>query len=447
MSWLHKSLISIVLFVAIMAPGIPITPEWQLRPEIVLSLALCIWFLVNSQEAFAGGSVAKWFLVLGLSTSFSLLRTATLTDHAVITADFFEIPKLAIYYSFYRLGQAQIMEYKDIRRFCITAMVAFLLAALFALMQYLDIFQVNSFLTPLYASTQLTGIIESRRVVGTTNNPNDFALLSMMGICVGVSLTLWSTSRRLTIVSALTALACAGGIVLTSSRTVTVITPVALAFVVVRRMRNRQDRLRLFMRLAVVFGMLLIGLVIVLPMLPDLWHTRIFELTGPGESQSMLARFEAWEIYWGLFLEKPVFGWGPGKALFAYSPDNEWLMLLTRYGIVGCGIFILFGRSLFVTSTAAARRTSSPLVKGLNYGLQAFLLGAAVDMMSAGIFYEQQNAAVLLILLGAAHGLRDPRVHRLRRSGQWEVLARRDLPCPDLALECPDKQPFSVAIE
>lgn len=96
-------------------------------------------------------------------------------------------------------------------------------------------------------------------------------------------------------------------------------------------------------------------ILIIIKMAPEKFFFRISQLGNIWDATSWQARIVKWKANYDIWKLSPLFGWGPGKMTMTTIVDNEWLLLLRRYGLIGVIIFILwfanfyFGLSKYVT--------------------------------------------------------------------------------------------------
>ena len=83
--------------------------------------------------------------------------------------------------------------------------------------------------------------------------------------------------------------------------------------------------------------------------------------------------------------------------------DNEWLLLLRRYGLIGVIIFILWFAYFYFGLSKICRSSSSAEVRALAISLQATLLAYAVYMIPVAVYHSLQLMPILLIFLGLAY--------------------------------------------
>ncbi len=116
-------------------------------------------------------------------------------------------------------------------------------------------------------------------------------------------------------------------LLMTSSRTSIIVFVVILFASLLYHFQN--NRFFAFMILALCVA-------IVLPIIQYFDYLVIgFSTFSEGENTSMLLRYQQWAEAFNLFLKSPFIGWGPAKEIHTTIVDNEHLLLLRRYGILG----------------------------------------------------------------------------------------------------------------
>ncbi|HZK10764.1 MAG TPA: hypothetical protein VFD10_00165, partial [Atribacterota bacterium] len=80
---------------------------------------------------------------------------------------------------------------------------------------------------------------------------------------------------------------------------------------------------------------------IIINIAPEKFFLRFNQLENISQATSWQARIVNWKVNYDLWKLSPLFGWGPGKVTMTTIVDNEWLLLLRRYGLIGVIIFIL----------------------------------------------------------------------------------------------------------
>jgi hypothetical protein len=208
--------------------------------QLLLPYALLVfWVDHRLGRRFRLGFLDWIFVGLALSTLVSILVAPLILRTHLSPRDFFELLKLALYWSFYRLARSAYDGGADEHRLLDVLLLAGGLSAGFALFQYFDWLRVNAWLTPLYAPEPHLGVLrQSGRVVGTFANPNYFGIFCAM-LLLGCLVAFWLARRprpgwqlRLDLIAATAALASAG-IVMSGSRTALLALAVALGVLLV----------------------------------------------------------------------------------------------------------------------------------------------------------------------------------------------------------------------
>lgn len=165
-----------------------------------------------------------------------------------------------------------------------------------------------------------------------------------------------------------------------------------------------------------------------------LW--RVGEGMDFENSTSMQGHILRWEEASGQFAESPVLGWGTQKSTMPTVVDNEYLLYLRRYGVVGLLAYAGFFLAPWVLAVAALRRMRT---QGAGLGVDADSGGSAaiperllpaaayvvvlpsilIYNFMAGIFYNLQIMTVLVMLMGFAYnGLIEVKCQERRRAAE-----------------------------
>ncbi len=120
------------------------------------------------------------------------------------------------------------------------------------------------------------------------------------------------------------------------------------------------------------------------------------------------------------FADSPLVGVGPRNDAEAGSFDNEYQLMLDRYGILGFLPYVAMYIAALLISLRAWRR-SSGLTSVLALSLFTFTLGLFVFNVGAGSYYHFQIMAVLWLLLGYLQVAPAPRARRPDAAGAAEV--------------------------
>ena len=216
-----------------------------------------------------------------------------------------------------------------------------ILLILFGFLEYFNILGFRSLIAEIYSNSDRFNDITRSRMVLTSGNPNDAAVLLFYFLTYFTqSLFLKkSISIKLSILFFLIIV-----LLMTSSRTVFICFVIIILLSLIYHFRKKK-----FLSL-VIFSVCLMTLVSLIQFFDYL--TIGFSTFQSGENTSMIIRYQLWDDAFNLFLQSPFFGWGPAKAIHTTVVDGEHFMLLRRYGIFGyfaiiyllLGYFIVFLR-------------------------------------------------------------------------------------------------------
>jgi hypothetical protein len=401
----HPFLI-LTIAVAVLAPSIPITRTFSLRPEFILAGMLFLWLLPKEGFAPFRNPVFKWMGLLAGLIAISIGFSTLVLGRSNSLQDLFEVAKVGVYaVVFYAAIGTRISE-SEFSKSIIWLQLIFLTSGVVGIFQYFNFFGINNHLTPLYLKASYANSIAGYRVVGTTSNANYFGMLMLFGVCLALASFLWAKTWRHKWLSLLTLITCIASMLLSTSRTVMAIFPLAGLFIVTRfAMKTRKEKKDLWQIGVVAAGSIGI-MVLMLVLLPNSWFTRMSDLMNVFESESMQLRFGNWQEHWALYLQSPLFGFGPAKGLISLYVDNEWLLFLVRYGVPGPVLVLALGISMFRGTNQLVNGSASSDGQGFGVALQAFLLATPFFMITASIYHHQQLMGILLLIVGLGQGLR-----------------------------------------
>jgi hypothetical protein len=389
--------------IAVLAPSIPITATFSLRPEFILAGILFLWLLPAERLAPLRNPVFLWMGALAVLIALSLGFNALFVGRTISLQDVFEIAKIAVYAMVFYAALCTPIKDPQHRKSIMWFQIIFLASGIVGIFQYFNLFRINSHLTPLYLKTPYATSIAGARIVGTTSNPNYFGMMMLLGACIALADFLWSRSWRHRWLSVLSLMICLVAMLLAASRTVIAIFPLASLYIVVRffiRARKEGKDLRLVGAIAAGAVALLIVMLI---LLPNEWFTRMGDLLNIFEAESMLLKFKNWQEHWELYKQSPIFGLGPAKGIISLNIDNEWLLFLVRYGVAGPVLVLMMGIAMFRSTQKLVRSAQSTNARGYGFALQAFLLSSMIFMIVAAVYHHQQLMAILLLLVGLGH--------------------------------------------
>jgi len=332
-------LIAAILLPYIRLPGsIP-----NVRPEFVIVFAA--WGLLLLAHFTTGLPIRlkrcpphKWFALFGLSIFMSMSYGAVVKNEPLLTRDLFEFVKLILYFLIFSLAASQTINQTAFKRYYRLALVILMFSALVGFLQYIDFAGINESVSPYYAPTQMEGLLVHGRITGTTGNPNEFGALMVLAISLAMSGALFFRESKIRLLCCLALFVYGLALVLTMSRTSLVASFLSMAFVLTLYLKQRGFKHKWRqMATLMVFG-IVVGYII-LQVMPEKALFRYSQLANIRGASSWVARVENWQTHFAFWKDSPWFGWGPGKATMGTIVDNEWLLLLRRYGVIGLFVF------------------------------------------------------------------------------------------------------------
>ena len=403
-----------LLIVAVLCPGIRLLNG---VPAVRLELVIIViaWLLLLLGSLSAGTALRlrwnptnKWFLLFGLVILVSIACAAFVRRYYPIGRDFWEFAKLIEYFLIFALVSSLRVPAERIGRYYVIALLVFLVSAAVGFAQYVNLFNINSIVTPYYAPTQLAGVVKAGRIVGTAGNPNAFGALMVLPASLALTGAVWLESRRIRLASWGAFLLFVLAIVLTLSRSAVLSLGVACCFILFFKYLASFGLARTIRMLCFALPALLVLVLIVIQLAPETFFSRLGGLTNLSAATSWQARLAIWNDQLAVWRQSPFVSWGPGKITMATTIDSEWLLLLRRYGALGVAVFILWFIGIYRTLSRVSRDNTNPYTKTLCVALQATLLAYAVFMIPAGVYHNLHLMPILLLFLGVAYSQRSP---------------------------------------
>lgn len=398
-------LIASILLPPIRIPGgIP-----ALRVELIIIISAWVFIIFGH---FATGQelkiirfpILKWFLFFGIAILFSISYGVLIKGFPLLGRDFWEFGKLLEYFLIFTFVANLDLSEVDIKHYYIFILVLFLVSAFFGFAQYFDFFNINTNISPYYAPTQMRGLLAHQRITGTTGNPNEFGIMMVFGVSIALAGILVLKKKRKKIFSWACFLFFILSIILTLSRSALISLSVVIIFLVLYKYLFMFGMKRWVKMLIIILPILIISFIIILNIAPEKFFFRIGGLSDIWSTTSLQARIRVWGDIFEIWKGSPIFGWGPMKVtMTTIHVDNEWLLLLTRYGIFGVTIFLLWFMKFYSGLMKIAKKTSFEEVKLFSIALQAILLACAVFMIPAGVYHSLQLMPILMILLGLVY--------------------------------------------
>jgi len=408
-------LIVAVLFPSVRLPaGIP-----ALRIELILIVIAWTLFLLGhlaTGEAMRlrWNPTNKWFFLFGISILVSISYAVFVKGYYPIGRDFWEFGKLIEYFLIFALVASLHVSSEQMRKYYLISLMVFLCSAIFGFAQYFNLFDINSMATPYYAPTQMAGLVRAGRIVGTTSNPNEFGALMVLAASLALTGALWLKGSGIKLISWVALGVFGFAIILTLSRSASLGLLVACFFILFFKYPLHFGFSRTIRGFFLAVPLLLILAFILLQLAPDLFFFRVGRVLDLSTDTSWQARLAHWDNQLATWKQSPIFGWGPGKATMPTIVDNEWLLLLRRYGALGVLVFVLWFTGIYRTLSKIAHEAKNNYAEAFCVGLQATVVAYAIYMIPAVVYHNLQLMPILMLYLGLAYSQRGSlkRVHQ-----------------------------------
>ena len=403
-----QRIITPLLVASILLPPIRL-PQGIPSIRIELIIILLAWmllllghFAMGYPIKFHQNPAYKWFVLFGLAIFLSIAYGVIVKGFSIIGRDFWEFGKLLEYFLIFALVANLDISQNKIKHYYKIALVVFLCSAFFGIAQYLNLGNINETISPYYVLTQMEGLLQGR-ITGTTGNPNEFGALMVLASSLAFSGVLFFKEKTMRLFSWICFAVFVLSIVLTLSRSAIIAVIIAICFLTLFKYPLIFGIKRGIKKSLITIPIIMATILIIIKIAPEKFFFRISQLGNIWNATSWQARIVGWKINYDLWKLSPLFGWGPGKMTMTTIVDNEWLLLLRRYGLIGVIIFVLWFVNFYFGLSKICRSSSYAEARALAVALQATLLAYAVYMIPAAVYHSLQLMPILLIFLGLAY--------------------------------------------
>ena len=397
-------IVYLLAFFSILSPNIYLRRLPSARMEHIVLLFAIIYLL--SKGLLKKKFDLKTFMFPILLTIFGLIMVLSIVNgdvngYKVVVNDVFELYKIVVYV-FMFVGVASLIKSDEERMSALKAMNIFIfITNIISFTQYFNLFNLNIRYIKYIAPTQQTALMPGYpwpRVVGISDNPNVYAFIVVIGILISLGLFL-NTKNKIYILPLATNMVT---LFMTRSRTGFVMFGVAIGVFVLlyliqdilRGQISLKDKGKWIGAIGMIF---LASLFIFIFILPDSITWRVKEIFNLASTNSWQARLKNWNEYLQYFIRHPLIGSGPVKSIdYAQHPDNEWLLLLKRYGLFGATYFMF----VFIFPIILNWRRLKRDIIGKVF--ISIIIATFVYMIPAIAFHSFQIMSVTMILAALA---------------------------------------------
>lgn len=314
--------------------------------------------------------------------------------------DFFELYKVFIYLGLYLITAYLVKSEEDKIKILKFMIFCILISVLISVQQYFNLFNLNESYIPIIAPTQFRPLLNNHpnpRVVGMTSNPNTYAIIPGIGSILSLAVYSYTKEKRYIIFLAI----CILGVLMTKSRSGFVFMLIGiLSFVFlyiikpnfkITRTSDGCIKIKGLRTLITTLVLLILFAIIIYIVLPDELNSRLVSGLNLNTDNSFQARLINWKEHIFFLKLSPIFGLGPAKSIeYGSYADNEWILFLRSYGIIGTTYIVLTFLLPFIKSKD----------KFFKYIYFSVLLGSVLYMVPAAIYHIFQIMPLIMILAG-----------------------------------------------
>lgn len=235
------------------------------------------------------------------------------------------------------------------------------------------------------------------RPAGTAIHPIEYGVILAMLLPITLHVGFYQAHRG-RVVRWLPAIAVAGIIPLTSSRSAYL--GAAIALVVCLIGWSRQRRL-------LVLATGAVGLLAMMVVTPNLLNSIIGMFSGAAEDPSITSRTDSFSLAFDFVANDPLFGRGLGTFLPKYRIfDNQYLLLLVTIGVIGTLAFLALGVTAFTTMIRLRTTLRDEASRDLAMSIAAAICAGFSCLFMFDAFAFPMTMGTLFLVLGLGGALR-----------------------------------------
>lgn len=394
--------IYMLVFSTILIPSIKVGSIPAFRVEQLIVILYLMYFFI---KLTVGKKIKKNHSIFaGLYVGFSIfivlsILVGSFKGIKIVINDFFELYKVLIYLGVYLITVSIVKSEKDKIKILNFINFCLLISVVIAVQQYFDLFNLNERYVHIIAPTQFRTLVNNYptpRVIGMTSNPNVYAVMPGIGATISWSIYLTTREKRnilflvVFILAVLMTLSRSGFVFMASSIATFTFLYFKSSFNFKTLVKGRINLKAIRILILSIFILTLLGLII-FNYLPEELTWRLMRGINIQTDSSFQARLRNWREHIDYFKSSPLFGLGPAKSIeYEHHVDNEWLLFLRQYGVVGC---------FYITFTFL-----SPLINKKDTFFRnlylSILVGSALYMIPAVIYNSFQIMPLIMIMIG-----------------------------------------------
>ncbi len=314
---------------------LPMMPYFQIEEIIIYFIfpVLILLNYINADNIYKVKSFIIIILLMAFSIIVSIFYSYIKLNVNYSVRDFFEIIKV-IKLILILILTSEITFTEEHNDIILKVMsFSYILIFLLAVLQYFDLFNVNKYISPLYATEHhLKNLIGwSKRVTSVASGPNHLAMLCAIGHLFFLSWIFFK--KRLYFYAVAGYFASLITVFLTSSRTAII----ALAFIMIFFI--------FFLKIKIAYKILIFTMLLLIFVFFISKSQYLYQLYTGVEiiyGSSMTARYRFWQDAFSYIKQSPIFGNGIAKEEMTTIVDNAYILQLRRVGLFGLFFMIMF---------------------------------------------------------------------------------------------------------
>ena len=384
-------LVSVILlpWIRVSSAAPEIRPEW-----LLLVIALLTFHTVRRRAVSL--SVVAWSAALIVGFLISTVYGAVVFNVDVGPRDLYECFKPLLYLLLYIFVASRSLSVNELRQFLRLALVVLSAVGVLSIIQYFAPETIRPILV-IYTDPERISQYVRLRATGTMGNANDLGILFVFGFALALFTRRYRLFGPTTASGVLVIMLC--GIVAAGSRT-------AFVCMLLVTLYYFYSEVKLSLKTVIIVVAASIALFKVCSLNLEILRKPIERYATLGN----MSKDNAWmtRVYTATktlsdIRQSVLVGHGPDKIGFIWGAnvDNEYILVLYRYGIVG--VFLLTGYFYALWRQSQTQKWSSvPILRSYSHFATAILLAGLLFAYTAGIYQIFRLMTLLILFLTIA---------------------------------------------
>lgn len=390
-------LLSFLIFITVLSPSISISNSFpDIRPEEFIIYLLFPFLIPTYLIRKKASNQSKRFLIIYflffLSVSISTVYGILFLNVPSGIRDYVELVKILKYGLIFLLASYIPINEIELKFLFHTLLLAIIISCCIGILQFFDIFGFANITGPIYLGEKIYKV--GIRLTGTFTNPNSFSVLLGMGLFVSLIFVINKPSKKSQSIYVGLILAFLLCLVLSGSRTGLAAATLIVILILISFSMLKKESTGSIISIIILLA---IGLFVGTFFAGKDILFRLQSGVDILEDESLLARFIAWYYNILIFLESPWIGWGPAKHLYTSTVDNEYILNLRRYGVLGLSISSLIYIYPALVSLSEFRKKNDLIFSPIIFFILLYFM---INNLTNSVYYHIQTMDVWFIILG-----------------------------------------------